>query len=98
MGESGSSYSNKENQSSANNSKIKPQFDEQVQIEFDNSFSNLFIGLGYRLKVGGQVVEGTLDSNGKTSRFETQTSAQVTDFEIFFKDKIKYFSDLNGEE
>lgn len=98
VGESGSSYSNKENQSSANNSKIKPQFDEQVQIEFDNSFSNLFIGLGYRLKVGGQMVEGTLDSNGKTSRFETQTSAQLTDFEIFFKDEIKYFSDLDGEE
>ncbi|KQD28816.1 hypothetical protein APD13_16830 [Acinetobacter pittii] len=62
------------------------------------SFSELFAGLGYRLKVGEKVIEGTLDSNGKTERFETQNAAQVSEFEIFFKDKIKYFSDLDGEE
>lgn len=94
VGDSGRPYG-KGNQK---DSTINKKFDEQVQIEFNNSFSDLFIGLGYRLKVGEKVVEGTLDFNGKTLRFETQNAMQVTDFEIFFKDKIKYFSDLDGEE
>ena len=95
VGESGSSYSGKDNQKDSSTNK---KFDEQVQIEIDNSFSELFAGLGYRLKVGEKVIEGTLDSNGKTERFETQNATQVSEFEIFFKDKIKYFSDLDGEE
>ncbi|MDS7965622.1 PAAR domain-containing protein [Acinetobacter sp. V117_2] len=95
VGESGSPYSGKDNQK---DSSINKKFDEQVQIEINNSFSELFGGLGYRLKVGEKVIEGTFDSYGKTERFETQNAAQVSEFEIFFKDKIKYFSDLEGEE
>ncbi|MFH4176447.1 PAAR domain-containing protein, partial [Acinetobacter baumannii] len=63
VGDSGSPYSGKDNQKDSSTNK---KFDEQVQIEINNSFSELFAGLGYRLKVGEKVIEGTLDSNGKT--------------------------------
>ncbi|CAG67034.1 MULTISPECIES: PAAR domain-containing protein [Acinetobacter] len=98
VGDSGSYYNGSTNFSQNLLDSQKGIFDEQIQVEVNNSFSDLFLGLAYRLKVDGNVIEGTLDSNGKTLRFETKKQSQVTEFEIFFKENIKYFSDLEGEE
>ncbi|WP_280525135.1 PAAR domain-containing protein [Acinetobacter guerrae] len=73
-------------------------FDEQVQVVLDNSFSNFLSGLGYKLKVGGNLVEGILDNEGKTSRFITDSPEKVSEFELFFKDSIKYFSEFEDKE
>lgn len=99
VGDSGRQGSTELSSLGLRNNFIKKEiFDEQIQVVLNNSFSSLFSGLYYKLKVGEQVIEGTLDSDGKTSRFETNSSEQVSEFELFFKDSIKYFHELEGEE
>ena len=97
VGDSGSYYyeDQLDNRFSAINTKV---FDEQIQVILDNSFENLFKGFSYRLKIGDKTFEGILDAEGKTSRFDTVESEQVSEFELFFSGDIKYFSELEGEE
>ena len=72
-------------------------FDEQIQVK-SGSGESILEGLGYRLKLGNQPIEGFFDAEGKTMRFQTNQPLEITEFEIFFPDDIKKFSDLEGED
>lgn len=74
------------------------KFDEQIQFILENESEDLFDGLGYRIVIGQSVFEGTFDNFGKTERFMTDYSEQVSEFEIFFKEEIGYFHDLEEKE
>ncbi|MCH7350412.1 MULTISPECIES: PAAR domain-containing protein [unclassified Acinetobacter] len=90
VGESGSPYSNKENQSSSTNEK----FDEQLKIVFDSDIPDIFKYIDCRIKVGETFQEGKLDLNGNTTRFHTKKQEPITEIEFIFKDGIIYFHDL----
>ncbi|ENX39201.1 PAAR domain-containing protein [Acinetobacter sp. NIPH 2100] len=94
VGESGSPYSNKENQSSSTNEK----FDEQLQLADDSSINSLFKYIGYKLQVGNQLHEGLLDSEGKTQRVTSEKAEEITNIEFFFKEKIPYFYELDQDK
>ena len=53
VGDSGSYYNGSTNFSQNLLDSQKGIFDEQIQVEVNNSFSDLFLGLAYRLKVDG---------------------------------------------
>ena len=94
VGDSGSYYNrpidNGQNLVSSQNEK----FDEQLKIIFDNEIDDLFKNLDYKVKVGENIQQGSLDLNGKTSRFFTEKQESITEIELIFKEKIVYFHDL----
>lgn len=73
-------------------------FDEQIQVVVDDRFKNVFKGLNYRLKVGNKIIEGVLDQDGKTPRFQTEVSEEISEFVLFFNSEIKKFSELESGE
>ncbi|WP_373358419.1 PAAR domain-containing protein [Acinetobacter lactucae] len=90
VGDSGSPYSNKANQSSP----IHEKFDEQLKIVFGEEIHDIFKYIDCRVKVGDTFQEGKLDLNGTTTRFYTKKQEPITEIEFTFKNNIIYFHDL----
>lgn len=90
VGDSGSPYSNKANQSSP----IHEKFDEQLKIIFSEEIPDIFKYIDCRVKVGDKFQEGKLDLNGTTTRFYTKEQEPITEIEFTFKNNIIYFHDL----
>lgn len=90
VGESGSPYSQKTNQTPLTNEK----FDEQLKIVFGEGMDDIFKYIDCRVKVGERFQDGKLDLNGNTTRFHTEKQEPITEIEFVFKDNIVYFHDL----
>ena len=63
-----------------------------------NEELELYNFIGYKIKVGNQYKEGKLDQVGKTERFSTSQAEPITELELFLKEKVVYFHELNEEE
>lgn len=94
VGDSGSYYNGSTNASQNLLSSQNERFDEQLKIIFDNEIDDLFKNLDYKVKIGEKIKQGSLDSEGKTSRFFTEKKESITEIELIFNEKIVYFHDL----
>lgn len=94
VGDSGSYYNGSTNVSQNLLSSQNERFDEQLKIIFDNEIDDLFKNLDYKVKIGEKIQQGSLDSEGKTSRFFTEKKESITEIELIFNEKIVYFHDL----
>lgn len=86
VGDSGSPYSGKDNQSE--------KFDEQLKISFNDETNELLKYIDCRVKIGENFKNGNLDITGKTDRFYTEGKEQITEIELILKDNIIYFDEL----
>ena len=77
---------------------IPTQFDEQIHLLIDKEDADLYNLIGYKVKVGNEYKEGVLDESGKTERFFTNQAESITELELFLKEKIVYFHELDIEE
>lgn len=70
-------------------------FDEQIQLVVDKDIESVLKLIGYKLMVGGTLYEGTLGIDGKTPRFTSDCSEDISNIEFFFNKKITYFHEID---
>lgn len=69
-------------------------YDEQLKIVFNDENSEIFNYLNCRIKIGNSFYESTIDSDGKTERFYTESEEAITNIEFSITDKIVFFHEL----